>query len=115
MWGYAEEALSAIRTVYAFCAEEIEKNKYLSELGKAQSATMKNSLLFGLALGMINFSIAFIDGLGHLIGSLLIQYDVYNHTKNKDYDCGTILAVFFSVYFATGALAMIAPQLKDIG
>eukprot|EP00826_Nyctotherus_ovalis_P054726 TRINITY_DN718_c0_g1_i5.p1 TRINITY_DN718_c0_g1~~TRINITY_DN718_c0_g1_i5.p1 ORF type:complete len:1232 (-),score=388.43 TRINITY_DN718_c0_g1_i5:253-3948(-) len=113
--GYAEEALSAIRTVYAFCAESIEKNKYLGALGEAQKATMKNSIYLGAALGLINFAMSLSHGLGYFIGSFFIQYDVRNHSLDKNYDCASVMTVFFSALFATFSLGMIAPQMKEIG
>ena len=113
--GYAEEALSTIRTVYAFCAERIEKSKYLGELETAQKATVKNSLYLGIALGLINFAISATYGLGFFIGSFFIQYDVRNHSRGKNYDPSTVMIVFFSAFFATFSLGMIAPQMKNVG
>ena len=58
--GYAEEALSAIRTVYSFCAENLEKNKYFSELAIAQAAGIKSAGFRGFAIGLINFAVDFL-------------------------------------------------------
>jgi ATP-binding cassette subfamily B (MDR/TAP) protein 1 len=113
--GYAEEALSAIRTVYAFCAEKIEESKYLAELGTAQKATLKNSCYLGIALGLINFAMSLSHGLGYFIGSFFIQYNVRNHSMDKNYDCATVMTVFFSALFATFSLGMIAPLMKNVG
>ena len=113
--GYAEEALSAIRTVYAFCAEASEKNKYMKELGNALEASIKNGGILGSAVGLINFSMGLSHGFGYLIGSVFIQYKVYSYHNDKDYTCDTVMTVFFSALFAMFSLAMIAPQFKDIG
>eukprot|EP01022_Parablepharisma_sp_SALTPOND_P020295 TRINITY_DN364_c1_g1_i1.p1 TRINITY_DN364_c1_g1~~TRINITY_DN364_c1_g1_i1.p1 ORF type:complete len:1324 (+),score=185.08 TRINITY_DN364_c1_g1_i1:6701-10672(+) len=113
--GYAEEALSAIRTVYAFCAETFEKNKYLKELSKAQEASVKNSMILGVAVGLINLAMSLSHGLGYFIGSFFIQYNVYNYTYKEDYTCGHVMTVFFAILFAMMSLGLIAPQLKSIG
>eukprot|EP00826_Nyctotherus_ovalis_P019362 TRINITY_DN15960_c0_g2_i2.p1 TRINITY_DN15960_c0_g2~~TRINITY_DN15960_c0_g2_i2.p1 ORF type:complete len:423 (-),score=51.49 TRINITY_DN15960_c0_g2_i2:35-1303(-) len=109
--GYAEEALSAIRTVYAFCAEIVEKNKYLAELSSSQGSTIKNSALFGLAIGVTYFSMAILHGLGYFIGSFFIQHEVRNHTFDKAYDCGAIITTLYCsltsiFYFGTISLQM---------
>jgi len=112
--GYAEEALSAIRTVYAFCAEQFEKNKYLSQLSRAQDAMVGNSKIVGIAVGLINLAMSLTHGLGYLLGSFFIQYKVYNYYHKKDYNCAYVMTVFFAVLFAMMSLGMIAPQLKNV-
>ncbi len=113
--GYAEEALCAIRTVYAFCAESIEKEKYMKELDGAQEAMISNSRFLGVAVGLINLSMSLSHGFGYLAGSFFIEYGVHNSLYDKDYDTAVVLTVFFSGMFAMFSLGMIAPQLQVIG
>ena len=84
-------------------------------MATAQSATVRNSFILGLAVGLINFAMSLSHGLGYFIGSFFIQHDVYNHIKDKNYDAATVTIVFFTGLFATFSIGMIAPQMKDIG
>ncbi len=112
--GYAEEALSAIKTVCAFCAQQFEKHRYLTELVTAEKATIRNSIYLGAAIGLINFAIAFTQGLGYFIGSFFIEYEVYNTKYKTPYTCASVLTVFFSGLFSMFSLGTIAPQLKSV-
>jgi len=112
--GYAEEALTAVRTVYAFCAEEFEKLKYMQELGNAQKTVLDNSLSQGFAVGLINFTMCMCHGLGYFIGSFFIQYEVHNSLHDRPYDTSMVMTVFFSALMAMFSLGMIAPQVKYI-
>ncbi len=113
--GYAEEALCAIRTVCAFCAETIEKTKYLNELDNAQSSMVSNAKYMGWAVGLISMSMALSKGVGYLVGSYFIQYKVHNDLYDESYNVSTVLAVFFAGMFAMLSLGMIAPQMRTIG
>eukprot|EP01022_Parablepharisma_sp_SALTPOND_P004760 TRINITY_DN120914_c2_g1_i1.p1 TRINITY_DN120914_c2_g1~~TRINITY_DN120914_c2_g1_i1.p1 ORF type:complete len:1441 (+),score=125.37 TRINITY_DN120914_c2_g1_i1:280-4602(+) len=112
--GYAEEAFAAVKTVYAFCAEKFEKNKYLRELGNAERSAVKSSIYLGASVGLINMAISLSQGLGFLIGSYFIEFEVYNSTYKGSYTAASVMTVFFSGLFAMFSLGMIAPQLKSI-
>ena len=112
--GYADEAITAVRTVYAFCCEEYEKRKYLSELDNAQKTMVNNSIFQGLAIGLINFTMAFSHGLGYFIGSFYIEHEVHNDLYDKAYDTSIVMTVFMSALLSMFSLGMIGPQLKFI-
>ena len=112
--GYAEEALSAVRTVYAFCAEQFEKSKYVKELFIAQQAAISNARSFGAAIGLLNFSVILTEGLGFFIGSYFIQYDVYNSESGRNYSCASVITVFFAGMFAMISLGLISPALGGV-
>lgn len=113
--GYVEEALGAIKTVFAFCAEEFEKQKYLNELGKVEKVAIKSSLYLGLSVGLVNMSISLAQGLGYLVGSYFVQYEVYNAKFKEPYNVASVITVFFAELFAMFSLGMITPQLQSIG
>eukprot|EP00826_Nyctotherus_ovalis_P045944 TRINITY_DN5133_c0_g1_i7.p1 TRINITY_DN5133_c0_g1~~TRINITY_DN5133_c0_g1_i7.p1 ORF type:complete len:1278 (-),score=456.32 TRINITY_DN5133_c0_g1_i7:19-3852(-) len=112
--GYAEEAITAVRTVYAFCAEEFEQSKYMNELGNTQKTALNNSLFHGLAVGLISFTMSLCHGLGYFIGSFFIEHEVHNHLYDKAYDTSLVMTVFFAALMAMFSLGMIAPQAKSI-
>jgi len=112
--GYAEEAFSAVKTVYAFCAEKFETNKYLNALSDAESSAIRSSTYLGISVGLISMLISLSQGVGFLIGSYFIQYSVYNTTFKEAYTTASVMTVFFSGIFAMFSLGMIAPQLKVI-
>jgi ABC-type multidrug transport system fused ATPase/permease subunit len=112
--GYSEEVLCAIRTVYAFCAEQFEKSKYVKELLNAQNAAINNAKAFGAAIGLLNFSVILTEGLGFFIGSYFIQYDVYNSESGENYSCASIITVFFAGMFAMVSLGLLAPALQAV-
>ena len=112
--GYADEALSAIRTVYAFCAETLEKNKYFGELAKAQAAGIKSAGLSWICNGTINCSLDFIFGFAFMIGSFFIQ----NHVKNGLgivyilVDCITVFMA--AILNGLMSFSFITPQFENI-
>jgi len=113
--GYVDEALSAIRVVYAFCAEKFELEKYGKELVKVQKATAQSSRTYGSAVGLLNSTVLLTEGLGFFIGSFFVQYDIYNSQTGNYYDCASVITVFFSGMFAMISLGLLAPALQSIG
>ena len=43
-------------------------------------------------------------GFGFFIGSFFVQHDIYNPVSHRGYTVGDVLAVFFSIIFASFAL-----------
>jgi len=112
--GYAEEALCAIRTVYAFCAEQFEQNKYVKELINAKNSTIATARATGAAIGLLTLTVVLTEGLGFYIGSYFIEYDIYNSESGKNYNCASIITVFFAGMFAMISLGLIAPALQGV-
>lgn len=112
--GYVDEVLSEIRTVYAFCAEDYEKKKYLDELGKPQESMVKSSLIMGLSVGLVYSASELFYGIGFFVGSHLIQNAVWNYYRGEPYNCSSVLTVFFGAFFSMISLGMLAPHLGAI-
>lgn len=93
--GYAEEALSAVKTVYAFCAEETEKVKYFSELKVALDASITSAFFRGAALGIMNCVSDLVYGIGFFVGAILIEQHVHNPLSNGPYTSGVIFIVLW--------------------
>lgn len=87
----AEEALSGIRTVKAFSAEESEINRYKHLLNKTLWTASKRGLYSGLAEGIMRFlyfslnALTFWYGIGLVLDSRALD--------QKDYTAGTLLIV----------------------
>lgn len=112
--GLADEAISEIRTVCAFCAEEYETSKYLQELSFSQEVGIQNALYIGLAMGFMHMANDLSWGIGLFVGSFFAEYRIWNNTYNKPYDAATILIVFFSGFMAMNSLGMLLPIISSV-
>lgn len=85
----AEEALSAIRTVTAFGGQQVEIEKYSSELGPAKECGKKKGRVVGTAMGSAQF-IFFTFNAVVFFGASKFVYD-------GRLSAGDVLAVFFAL------------------
>ena len=112
--GYAQEALSAIRTVLSFCAQQLELDKYLSGLNQAQQAAVKNALFMGFGVAFFGFFMDVVFTSGLYIGSYFIEYEVKNDFQGEDYEAGHVMTVFFAMMFGFMSLGLCVPHIKAI-
>ncbi|XP_076777029.1 ATP-binding cassette sub-family B member 5 [Arvicanthis niloticus] len=102
----AEEALSSIRTVTAFGAQEKEIQRYTQNLKNAKDAGIKRAIASKLSLGAVYFFMNGAYGLAFWYGASLI------FSGEPGYTIGTILAVFFSVIHSSYCIGSVAPHLE---
>nr|XP_014352475.1 PREDICTED: multidrug resistance protein 1-like isoform X1 [Latimeria chalumnae] len=101
----AEEAFSAIRTVFAFGGQKVEIERYQKNLGQAKSIGVKKEVTAQLANGFAYLIIYLCYGLGFWYGTTLIL-------DNSGYAIGEVLTVLFSVLFAAYSVGQASPYLE---
>ena len=103
----AEEALTSVRTVYAFNGQEIECQRYNVALDKGKANGILKSVYTGLGLAMTflvmfgSYTLAFWIGTNFVV-------DGYMTPK-------TLLTVFFGIMMGSMALGQAGPQFAVIG
>ena len=112
--GYAEEALTSIRTVQAFSAEEPEANQYVQNLDIAKKAALKRSRFVGGSQFVMVMGFDLTYAVGFLIAAGMIYYGVYNDYRARDYLGLDALIVMFSMITGFFALGQVSPLLKAI-
>uniref|UniRef100_A0AC34QYV8 p-glycoprotein n=1 Tax=Panagrolaimus sp. JU765 TaxID=591449 RepID=A0AC34QYV8_9BILA len=103
----AEEALTSLRTVYAFNGQEIECQRYEKalEAGKANGIIKSVYVGSGLALTFIV-----------MFGSYCLAFWVgTNFVVDGDMDPETLITVFFSIMMGSMALGQAGPQFAVVG
>ena len=103
----AQQVLSSIRTVYAFGGEEKEKKRYAKQLDVAEKQGLKNHLMNGSGMGLINFFLFNTFALAFWYGHVL----VVNNTMNT----GEVLSVIFSIIFGAFSLGSASPHISSVG
>lgn len=87
----AEEVLSGIRTVFAFCGEKKEIDRYRQRLIVAKKAGARKGLLFGIEDGIMRFLYFGISGLGFWYG---VQWVINDRDKmEKEYTPAVLMIV----------------------
>ena len=61
---------------------------------------------------LIQIKFQLLIAFGFFIGSFFVEKDVYNPVRNDGYTVGDVLAVFFSLIFASFALGTAGPCVK---
>lgn len=101
----ATEALSMIRTVTAFSAQEEEVERYEEELYDAYTAEVKRSFAMGFGLG------AFFLSMFCMFGFCLW----YGHRLTLDgLPAGKVFVVFFNVILAANGLGSVFPSFSAL-
>ena len=101
---YAEEALSAIRTVMAFGAQKKMSDRYNSNLGNARSEAIKKALIVALGLGVVYFLLFSGYAIAFYFGAILLEIG--------EITAGEIISIFFSVLIGAFCLGQIAPDVQ---
>ncbi|KAJ3159866.1 GTPase-activating protein [Irineochytrium annulatum] len=100
----AEEAISSVRTVVAFNAQDKLGGRYAKELGGARDWGVKKSAVTGLGLGLLFMWIYLAYSLAFFYGGQLLD--------RNQIDAGTIVNVFFAVLIGAFSMGQIAPELQ---
>lgn len=87
----AEEVLSGIRTVFAFCGEKVELKRYNSRLVKAKSAVKRKGFWSGLGDGIMRFLLFGSVAIGFWYGVQLVLDDRVK--EDKEYTPAVLLIV----------------------
>eukprot|EP00177_Eucheuma_denticulatum_P008442 GFKZ01015348.1.p1 GENE.GFKZ01015348.1~~GFKZ01015348.1.p1 ORF type:complete len:1387 (+),score=214.48 GFKZ01015348.1:517-4161(+) len=100
----ANEALSLIRTVTAFNAQESEAQRYEKELDKAYKAGVKKGAFQGAALGFTYFIIFSTFAVAFSFGG--------SQVRSGAMMPGDVIVTFFSVFIATISIGQAAPAFN---
>jgi ATP-binding cassette subfamily B (MDR/TAP) protein 1 len=111
---HAQEVFTGIRTVAAFQAEEREISKYNKMVEQAMQVGFVKGRLAGTVIGVVFMIMFFSYGLSFWYGAKLIADGATNPTKNKPYQGGDIITVFFSVLVGSFALGQAGPNVPPI-
>ncbi|KAA0173835.1 hypothetical protein FNF27_04592 [Cafeteria roenbergensis] len=121
----ASEALSNIRTVFAFGGQEAESRRYNSHLALAQQVAMRAGRAIGFGMGLLWLVIMSAYAAGMAFGAHRIRVSRQDNplcafavvAEGATADCytpGTLMQTFFAVLIGGSALGQIAPALGTI-
>mmetsp|Transcript_52007 Transcript_52007/g.92801 ORF Transcript_52007/g.92801 Transcript_52007/m.92801 type:complete len:1319 (-) Transcript_52007:1058-5014(-) len=104
--GIAQEVLSSIRTVQAFCAMERECERYGVKITEVEKVGIKKGFWLGMSQGVTFFVLFGSYALAFYYGSYLIEWGLNTG--------GTVVAVFFSVLIGAFQMGAAGPIFTDI-
>lgn len=102
--GYAEESISAIRTVVAFGAQNKMSKRYNESLSAARNEGIKKAISTGVGLGSLFFFVYCCYSLAFYFGAKLLASNTITP--------GSVVNVFFAVLIGSFALGQVAPDLQ---
>ncbi|XP_038210088.1 ATP-dependent translocase ABCB1-like [Zerene cesonia] len=105
----AEEAISSIRTVYAFNGQQREIERYRKHLVKARNIHIQKECFTGLSMGFLFFCIFSSYALSFYFGIYLVIKEPDN------YNADVMFSVFFGVMTALGNLGMVGSLMNSFG
>ncbi|CAG8553074.1 9962_t:CDS:10, partial [Ambispora gerdemannii] len=103
----AEQAISGVRTVFAFGGEKHEIKRYFAQLQVAYKSGKRKAIISGLGLGSIFLIMFCTYGLGFWYGSRLVE--------RREKTGGEVLNTFFAVMFGAFTLGNSAPHFSAVG
>jgi len=112
--GYAEQALNAIKVVFAFGQEEKEAQNYEKYLNRARKVGVKTHFWGGLATGFFFFSLYGYFTWALFSGSYMITWKEMNDNTGKLYSSGDILACFLGIVYGVFSLGLAAPNVQSL-
>ncbi|CAF0894843.1 unnamed protein product [Brachionus calyciflorus] len=104
----AQEALSSIRTVLSLGLQKNILKNYNSNLGKAEGMAQKKGLISGFFLGLSDFLIDILFGVGVYWGVYLARYECDKFLP------GNIIQSFLCIFIATFSIGQALPFFKDL-
>ncbi|XP_046965723.1 ATP-dependent translocase ABCB1 [Vanessa cardui] len=105
----AEEALSAVRTVYAFSGQRQEIERYEGHLSEARKINIKKGFFNGMAMGTLFFCIFCAYALSFWFGyKLMVE-------EPETYDVDTMIAVFFGVMMGSANFGISSTLMEVFG
>ncbi|CAF4933976.1 unnamed protein product [Pieris macdunnoughi] len=105
----AEEAISSIRTVYAFNGQEKEIARYRKHLIRARNIHIKKEVFTGLSMGTLFFCVFGSYALSFYFGIYLVI------KEPKTYNADVMFSVFFGVMTALSNFGMVASLMNTFG
>ena len=112
--GYAEQALNAIRVVFAFGQEETEITNYEKYLLKAKKTGIKTHFFGALAIGGFFLCLYGYYSYSFFVGSFLVTSQIENVNDGKTYSSGDIMACFLGVVYGVFSLGLATPNMKAL-
>jgi len=104
----AQESLSNMRTIASFSGEEIQSEKYNSQLHIARKIGIKKGFISGLSIGSTMGIMFLAYSLALYVGALWIS------DPTKSYTTGKVLEVFFAVVMGAFALGQASPGITAL-
>nr|CDS29073.1 multidrug resistance protein 1 [Hymenolepis microstoma] len=101
----ASEALTFIRTVFAFIGQEKEVQRYTNNLGAAAKVALKKNIIIGFGAGMISFAIFSTAGLLFWYGVKVIV------DRTAKMSGGAIVAVVLAFLVGSIAFGLVLPEV----
>jgi len=83
-------------------------------LERSRKASIRQHLFVAIAVGVMYFNIYCMYSYAFYVGSLFIEYDVWNSSMNKPYSAGDTIGCFFAVIIGLFTFAMLSTQTKCI-
>ncbi|EFA00893.1 ATP-dependent translocase ABCB1 [Tribolium castaneum] len=111
----AEEVLTSIRTVIAFGGQHKEITRYDEELEFAKKNNIKRQSMTAIGFGLLWFFIYGSYALAFWYGVKLVLEDRNKPAKDKVYDPGTMVTVFFSVMTGSMNFGISSPYIEAFG
>ncbi|CAH4028431.1 unnamed protein product [Pieris brassicae] len=105
----AEEAISSIRTVYAFNGQEKEIARYRKHLIRARNIHIKKEVFTGLSMGTLFFCVFGSYAISFYFGIYLVI------KEPKTYNADVMFSVFFGVMTALSNFGMVASLMNTFG
>jgi len=112
--GYADQALNAIRVVFAFGQEETEIRNYEKYLNRAKKTGIKTHLMGALAIGGFFLSLYGYYSYSFYVGSFMVTKQVTNVNSGVAYTSGDIMACFLGVIYGIFSLGLATPNFKAL-
>lgn len=112
--GYAEQALNAIKVVFAFGQEETEVANYVKYLARARAVGIKTHIYGALSVGIFYFTLYGYYAYSFYSGSFMITQQVENWNSGKVYTSGDVLACFLGIVYGVFSLGLAAPNFKAL-
>ncbi|CDW80084.1 abc transporter family protein [Stylonychia lemnae] len=112
--GYAEQALNAIKVVFAFGQEETEIKNYEKYLMKARKTGIKTHFTGALAIGGFFLSLYGYYSYSFYIGSFMVTESIENINSKKIYTSGDVMACFLGLVYGIFSLGLAAPNFKAL-
>ena len=112
--GYAEQALSAIRIVVSFGAEQLEISNYSRFLKNVTDAGHKSGCVTGSSLGFFYFCIYLCYAYCLWLGAIWVEKKYWNDAEDRIYLAGDCIAVFFGVLIGLFSLGGAGPAFNAL-
>lgn len=108
----AEEVLSGIRTVFSFCGEKVEIERYNKRLIKAKKAGARKGLFSGIGDGIMRFLFFASNALAFWYGVKLVLDD--RDKDDKEYTPAILMIVIMITNILVHILIFFLLKFTDI-